>query len=336
MVPNCTYVTLLSGGGEYVAPTLCLMRQLRKTRTRCGLAVIVNGALPERHRQQFNNASIGLVPLSSLFGRSAKSAARPDRSHPHAAASAAVAATAAVRASRSRLPSRRGAGVFFRGRRLFESAMQTLLKIVVWALPPERFPRVALLDADMVVLENIDAIFEAPLSEARPLAAVPNLPCSSKTFNSAILVLLPNRSTYAALRPRVAQRFTLPKACEDTSGIQSVLNAFFRGRWLHLPHRYNAHRSFLQSGNGGLPRLLKSWQTSGSPAYSVLHVFDEPKPWRSNATMEARSRPLRDPDPLNELWRQECRGTALEPPAAFDGRRQYTVLPRPTGGGKLS
>ena len=212
--------------------------------------------------------------------------------------------------------------------------MQTLLKIVVWALPPERFPRVALLDADMVVLENIDAIFEAPLSEARPLAAVPNLPCSSKTFNSGLLVLRPNRSTYAALRPRVAQRVTLPKACEGTSGIQSVLNAFFRGRWLHLPHRYNAHRLFLQ--NGLFPRLLKSWQTSGSSAYSVLHVVDEPKPWRSNATMEARSRPLRDPDPLIELWRQECRGTALEPPAAFDGRRQYTVLPRPTGGGKLS
>ncbi|KAM0551274.1 hypothetical protein ACHAPJ_008619 [Fusarium lateritium] len=92
----------------------------------------------------------------------------------------------------------------------------TMTKLQVWS--QTQFDRILFLDADTLVLSNLDHLFELP--SAIDLAASPDLGFSD-CFNSGVMLLKPSSSTYSELR-----RFASETASFD-GGDQGLLNIFF-------------------------------------------------------------------------------------------------------------
>ena len=84
------------------------------------------------------------------------------------------------------------------GRRLFASALGkaiTTSKILLWALPPSRFPKVAFIDVDVLVLRNVDSLLQDSLNES--VAAVPMpIACGYERpyalFNGGVVIFRPS------------------------------------------------------------------------------------------------------------------------------------------------
>ncbi|KAL9561404.1 hypothetical protein ACKAV7_014759 [Fusarium commune] len=100
----------------------------------------------------------------------------------------------------------------------------TLTKLQVWS--QTQFDRILFLDADTLVLSNLDHLFELP--PTIELAACPDLGFSD-CFNSGVMLLKPSLSTYSELRV-----FASETASFD-GGDQGLLNIFFGDGPLHHP-----------------------------------------------------------------------------------------------------
>jgi len=150
-------------------------------------------------------------------------------------------------------------------------------KLRVWEM--ETLERAILLDADMVLLKNMDELFDIELPE-NGVAACHACRCNyyrtstypadwipencfltrydatgetkfgiaqpDDYFNAGLIVLQPNKGTLEEIIDRI-------EAIEPTRNIpfpeQDILNEHFRGRWQTLPYTYNAlkHLSFSHS-----------------------------------------------------------------------------------------
>ena len=110
-------------------------------------------------------------------------------------------------------------------------------KLRAWQLT--EFDKVVLLDADTLVLQNIDDLFERPHFAAAPDFLMPD------RFNSGVLVLEPSAKTFAAMVKSVDTAPTYD------GGDQGFLNTFF-ANWYAMPvaHRlpagYNLMHFILQ------------------------------------------------------------------------------------------
>ncbi|HEY0209012.1 glycosyltransferase family 8 protein [Acerihabitans sp.] len=196
-------------------------------------------------------------------------------------------------------------------------------KLCAWRLTG--FTRLVLLDADMLALQNMDELFELPLRAGGiaachacrcnpnhiatyPASWVPancyytygdspaRLPAEfSPYFNSGIIVLTPDETTYAELAGRVAAitdlaAFPFPE--------QDLLNAYFQGRWQALPYGYNA---------------LKTLAVHHADLWDIKQVknlhFILDKPWQYPPEQPGARR---DPYfPLVSLWWQTYRTLAV-------------------------
>ncbi|TCV95220.1 glycosyltransferase family 8 protein [Biostraticola tofi] len=140
-------------------------------------------------------------------------------------------------------------------------------KLCAWSLT--EFRRLVFLDADMLVLRNMDELF----TQALPLDSIaachacrcnpyriPSYPASwvpencfythcatatqtqvdapiSRYFNSGFMVLTPDTSLYDAL---IQQLAGITDLSEYLFPEQDLLNQFFADRWVTLPYTYNA------------------------------------------------------------------------------------------------
>ena len=68
-------------------------------------------------------------------------------------------------------------------------------KLLVWTLV--RYSKIVYLDADLLILENIDDLFHRP-----ELSAVPDMVPPNK-FNSGVMVLRPNLKTFQDMMLKV-------------------------------------------------------------------------------------------------------------------------------------
>ena len=160
----------------------------------------------------------------------------------------------------------------------------TFNKLHAFGLPAER---VVLLDADTLVLQNIDELFARP--GHAEVEAVPDLgqACRGERrcvarfakgdhFNSGVLLLRPSAQLFREL---YASRWTITS---DDGGDQGLLNAFFKGRTGagrgsgRLPARYNTFAS---------EELLRPNRFSMG-SVSVLH-YAGLKPWHRRAQIGA-------------------------------------------------
>ena len=269
------FVSLLSGD-RYVAGAFCLHRSLVALGSACPLVLVYDDRFAERAP---SNASLrllvrtfgpeNLVPITSLFSQlpgishrvrtnfSVWREFRFEQRRP-------LPAPTAVSPRRSRrVPATAG-------RRLYAMTFgaelyATHLKLWLWALPAAQYPRIVLLDLDMVVTANLDFLLSSSRAlSASSVAAV--LGCQG-AFNSGLMIARPSLSDLGKLLGVLKHAAHLKRACEVKPGDQSILNHYFRHRWEPLPV------SIATKWKG------KTGATWNKYDPAILHFSSEPKPW---------------------------------------------------------
>jgi len=166
----------------------------------------------------------------------------------------------------------------------------TFTKIRCWLL--DQFEKCVFLDADTLVLQNIDELFDREELSASPDAGWPDC------FNSGVFVLRPCKETYEKL---VA--FALQHGSFD-GGDQGLLNLFFKD-WANvdpsrrLPFTYNV---VSQAFYSYLPAFL--WFQKD---IKVVHFIGAVKPWlhmydRSTHRVQVQSDPGHNASYLQMWW----------------------------------
>ncbi|MBW4984035.1 glycosyl transferase [Mameliella sp. CS4] len=173
-----------------------------------------------------------------------------------------------------------GAAPFTKGEKpAFHTPLDNFCKLRLWQLD---YDRVVFLDADTLVLRNIDRLFDFP-----EFCAAPNVYESLGDFhrmNSGVFTARPSEATFDAMMARL-----------DTPGAfwrrtdQTFLQDYFPD-WHGLPVTFNT----LQYVWFNMPTLW-NWDS-----IKVLH-FQYEKPWQDHAKAD-RLRPLID------LWRAYAAG----------------------------
>jgi alpha-N-acetylglucosamine transferase len=243
-----SYVTLIANP-DYLPGARALARSLKMVRSRwplTALALAPFDGLKELEALGCTVKVIENIPLSDAFQE------RHTRESQHKLA-----------------PFTRG------GKPAFHNPLFNFAKLRLWEL--EQFRKVVFLDADTLVIRNIDRLFRFP-----EFSAAPNLYESLQDFhrmNSGVFVARPSRKTYQAMLARLDQPDAFWKRTDQT-----FLETYFP-RWDGLPYIYNA----LQYVWFNLPELW-DWRR-----IRVIHYQYE-KPW------EAENPKRRLLAPLIDLW----------------------------------
>ena len=173
----------------------------------------------------------------------------------------------------------------------FHDPLDNFCKLRLWEL--EQYQRIVFLDADTLVVKNIDRLLKYP-----EFSAAPNLYESledMQRLNSGVFVAEPSGRTYDAMLAQL----DAPEANWRRTD-QTFLETFFPN-WHGLPYTYNT----LQYVFFNLPQL---WHW---PSIHLVHYQYE-KPWQTNHPKRAQLQPLID------LWEQ-----------MLDGRPPPLNLPTP-------
>ena len=257
-VSTHAYATLVTTA-DYALGARALCRSLRLTGTEADIVVLHTGgvaaeALDPLHEFGVRLARCDLLPTSGAFNE----AHARDRIH--------------------------GIAPFTKGEKpAFHTPLDNFVKLRLWQM--EEYTRVVFIDADALVLQNIDLLFGYP-----EFSAAPNVYESLADFtrlNSGVFVAKPSRATFAAMLDRL-----------DTPGAfwrrtdQSFLQDFFPG-WHGLP----VYCNLLQYVWFNLPGL---WDWG---SVRVLHYQYE-KPWQDHAKAGQLA-------PLIALWRAYLTGEGL-------------------------
>ncbi|XP_077315094.1 glycogenin-1-like isoform X2 [Lithobates pipiens] len=156
----------------------------------------------------------------------------------------------------------------------------TFTKIRCWTLT--QYTKCVFLDADTIVLCNIDELFDREEFSAAPDSGWPDC------FNSGVFVFRPSLETFGRLL----------KYAEDhgsfDGGDQGLLNSFF-GNWAtadiskHLPFIYNLSISSIYT-------YSPAFKQFGSEA-KVVHFIGTPKPW--NCKYNPQTKWIVEEEPLS-------------------------------------
>ncbi|XP_065924151.1 glycogenin-1 isoform X2 [Magallana gigas] len=153
----------------------------------------------------------------------------------------------------------------------------TFTKLHCWRLT--MFDKAVFLDADTLVLQNVDELFDREELSAAPDAGWPDC------FNSGVFVFRPSEETYDSLL-----KFAMSQGSFD-GGDQGLLNMYFRD-WAtkdiarHLPFIYNV---VSQAFYSYLPAF-----TQFKDSVKIVHFIGATKPWHhpyNTATKEVTPLP---------------------------------------------
>jgi alpha-N-acetylglucosamine transferase len=265
------YVTLVSNA-DYLPGAVALLRSLRLSGTQADLVVLHTEALPPE----------ALAPLAEFDIRLARCDLLPT--------SDAFNAAHARREIHGRNP-------FTKGEKpAFHTPLDNFVKLRLWQLTD--YARVVFIDADALVLRNVDRLFDYP-----EFSAAPNVYESLADFhrmNSGVFAARPSEVTFAAMLARLDAPGAFWKRTDQT-----FLQDFFPD-WNGL----TVFDNMLQYVWFNLPGL---WDWS---MIRILH-FQYEKPWQADHPKADRLAPLID------LWRAYHSGedipadlAALPAPAA--------------------
>ncbi|KAJ0062423.1 hypothetical protein NL108_012108, partial [Boleophthalmus pectinirostris] len=142
----------------------------------------------------------------------------------------------------------------------------TFTKIHCWTLV--QFSKCVFLDADTLVLSNVDDLFDREELSAAPDPGWPDC------FNSGVFVFRPSLQTHARLVQHANQHGSFD------GGDQGLLNSFFSSwatedLYKHLPFVYNLSASTVYS-------YLPAFKQFGHKA-KIVHFLGSTKPWNSSA-----------------------------------------------------
>ncbi|XP_054479920.1 glycogenin-2 isoform X2 [Anoplopoma fimbria] len=162
----------------------------------------------------------------------------------------------------------------------------TFTKIHCWTLT--QYSKCVFLDADTLVLCNVDELFERDELSAAPDPGWPDC------FNSGVFVLRPSVHTHGLLLDHALQHGSFD------GGDQGLLNSFFSS-WpaedigKHLPFVYNLSASSFYS-------YLPAFQQFGHNA-KIVHFLGAVKPWSSSRQREDGG--SNTMEPFVSLWWKE-------------------------------
>lgn len=251
MTARHAYATLVTNA-DYAMGALALVRSLRLSGTAADIVVmhtggVATGELSPLEELGARLVAVDLLPTSDAFN------ARHAKAKIHAAN-----------------PFTKG------GKPAFHTPLDNFAKLRLWEM--EQYDRVVFIDADAIVLRNIDRLFAYP-----EFCAAPNVYESLADFhrmNSGVFVARPDKATFA----RMLAMLDAPDAYWPRTD-QTFLQDFFPD-WHGLPVHFN----MLQYVWFNLPEL---WHW---PSVSVVHYQYE-KPWQAD---NPKAQSLA---PLIELWR---------------------------------
>jgi alpha-N-acetylglucosamine transferase len=259
MTPRHAYVTLVTNA-DYAMGATALARSLRLTHTTADIAVLHTGGVAASNLDPLQTLGCRLIPVEHLPLSDAFNE-RHARGNIHASAP------------------------FTKGRKpAFHSPLDNFCKLRLWELTD--YDTCVFIDADAVVLRNIDRLFAYP-----EFSAAPNVYESLADFhrmNSGVFVARPSRQTFDAMLARLDRPEILWKRTDQT-----FLQAFFP-EWHGLPVYFN----MLQYVWFTMPELW-DWQS-----ILVLHYQYE-KPWEKDHPKADRLRPLID------LWHRAERDLSV-------------------------
>ncbi|XP_068165671.1 glycogenin-2 [Antennarius striatus] len=171
----------------------------------------------------------------------------------------------------------------------------TFTKIHCWTLT--RFSKCVFLDADTLVLRNVDELFHREELSAAPDPGWPDC------FNSGVFVFRPSLHTHAALLDHALQHGSFD------GGDQGLLNSFFSS-WpvehisKHLPFVYNLSVSSVYSYR---PAFLQFGHNA-----KIVHFLGAEKPWSSSRQRDDGRSPILDQ--FVSLWWKEYLSHPTSPP----------------------
>jgi len=242
------YVTLVTNN-DYAMGAKALAASLRRTDTPADIVILHTPGAELASLAPLLQLDCRLVPVKHL-PLSAEFNERHSRSNLHAAAP------------------------FTKGRKPeFHSPLDNFCKLRLWQLT--EYTSCVFIDADALVLRNIDKLFRYP-----EFSAAPNVYESLADFhrlNSGVFVAQPSEATFQRMLERLDQPGMFWKRTDQT-----FLQDFFPD-WHGLPVYFN----MLQYVWFTMPRLW-DWQS-----ISVLHYQYE-KPWEANHPKAEKLRPLID------------------------------------------
>ena len=261
------YVTLLTNDA-YLPGAVALLRSLRLTQTKADLVILFTDGVAQEKLSDLSALGARLVHTSLLdVSDEFRETHRRDKLH--------------------------AAAPFTKGRKPdFHTPLANFCKLRLWQLT--EYKNIVFLDADVIVLRNIDVLFDYP-----EYSAAPNVYESLSDFhrlNSGVFVAKPSEATFEDMMQAL-----------DKPGIfwprtdQTFLQDYFPD-WHGLPVFYN----MLQYVWFNLPELW-DWNS-----VKVIHYQYE-KPWE---TEHARSEALR---PLTELWLRFYEGRNIPDIGALTG-----------------
>lgn len=230
------YVTLVTNG-DYATGAAALLRSLGRTGTRADMVVLHTAAVAQGDLARLSALGARLVrtsllPLSDAFNDA------HSRRNQHAAA-----------------PFRRGQ------KPAFHTPLDNFVKLRLWQLTEYR--AAVFIDADALVLRNVDALFEYP-----QFCAAPNVYEGLADFhrlNSGVFTARPDTRTFADMLARLDRPGSFWRRTDQT-----FLQAYFPD-WHGLPVTFN----MLQYVWFNLPEL---WDWS---SIRILHYQYE-KPWQAD------------------------------------------------------
>ena len=130
-------------------------------------------------------------------------------------------------------PPHNGEGIYYRFKDVYT-------KLNVWSLDKLGIERVVYLDADTLVQQNFDELFDSPFN----FAAVPDVYGTkgfAVTFNTGVLALKPDSAVLENMK-QMLETADYPPGEAD----QSFLNLYFGGKGVQLPYAYNANIAIKQ------------------------------------------------------------------------------------------
>ena len=250
------YATLVTNA-DYAMGAIALVRSLKLTGTQADILVLHTGGVSADALRPLSELGATLVPVDLLPTSDAFNI-RHARAKIHADAP------------------------FTKGNKpAFHTPLDNFAKLRLWEM--DHYDRIVFIDADAIVVRNIDRLFAYP-----EFSAAPNVYESLADFsrlNSGVFVAQPSRATFA----RMLALLDAPDAFWPRTD-QTFLQAFFPD-WHGLP----VFDNLLQYVWFNLPDLW-DWNS-----VRVIH-FQYEKPWEANHPKAAKLKPL------IELWRAYFEG----------------------------
>jgi alpha-N-acetylglucosamine transferase len=248
MASKYAYVTLVTNT-DYIAGAVALIRSLKRTGTGAELVVMHTGAVSASELETLAVMDARLRAVE-LLGTSGDFNERHARRRLHAEAP------------------------FLKGKKpSFHTPLDNFAKLRLWEL--KEYEKCVFIDADAIVLRNIDRLFAYP-----EFSAAPNVYESLTDFqrmNSGVFVARPSLKTFDTMMKHLDRPGQFWKRTDQT-----FLEDFFP-RWHGLPVFFN----MLQYVWFNLPQLW-DWRS-----VQVIH-FQYEKPWQKDNPKADMLRPLID------------------------------------------